>query len=337
MKSEEHLKNFDKSNDINENNKQPDEQPCAPKKRGRPRKNQEKVKITEPKKIKIGAPVKKNVEEDIILHLPLYDDDSSSEKNMFTMKDETDTQKGHKKISAILSISDESANEKCSPESTDQEMDIHQLISELKKKDVIIKKLRDAVTELKNTNHDQKIPINSTKEHKTYYHNANLIDIKDGKSIVVEHTNVACWWDTHTFDTVPVFIPDRYNNDKYYVFGCFCSFNCALAYNLNMVDDYRSQIRHSLIKKMYYNIFGSNDPIPVSPQKELLIKFGGILTIEEFRDKALLLKKGYKITLPPIIPLLPIIEEYAKDTAIIVPSKVQQYTKKSNRFTKENE
>ena len=308
-----------------------------PKRRGRPRKNQEKTKFVEPKKLKVGA-IKKSNDEDIILHLPIYDDDeeNSSEKNMFTMKNDTETQLSHatkisSKMAAILSISD-GAN---TNSDSDPEMSIQQLIAELKKKDLMIKKLRDTVSDLKNANYD--VNVSATKEYKSSYIDIRLINIKDNKSIVVEKTDIACWWDSHTFDSVPCFIPDRYYNNKYYVFGCFCSFNCALAYNLNMVNDYRAQIRHSLIRKLYHSIFGCNDDIPVSPQKELLKKFGGPLTIEEFRNKSILIKKEYKIILPPLVPLLPMIEESSRDTgSIIVPSKVQQY-KKPGKVIKEPE
>ena len=51
------------------------------------------------------------------------------------------------------------------------------------------------------------------------------------------------------------FIPEKYINGKYHVFGNFCSFGCAFAYNDNSINDYRRQIRDSLLKKLYKDIF----------------------------------------------------------------------------------
>ena len=44
-------------------------------------------------------------------------------------------------------------------------------------------------------------------------------------------TNYSCWWCCHKFQTPPCFIPLDYKNDIFYVYGNFCSFNCALSYN----------------------------------------------------------------------------------------------------------
>ena len=52
------------------------------------------------------------------------------------------------------------------------------------------------------------------------------------KGIWPEATNIKCWWCTLSFDDVPCFIPKKMRNGKYHVFGCFCSFNSAMAYNL---------------------------------------------------------------------------------------------------------
>jgi len=141
-----------------------------------------------------------------------------------------------------------------------------------------------------------------------------LIDIngKTGKPMVVDKTDIACWWCAHNFNTLPCFIPDRYFESTFYVFGCFCTYSCAMAYNLNM-DDPRKSGRISLLKTLYSQIFSSVDNIPVAPNKEVLQKFGGPKTIEEFRDTAMLCKKDLKLTLPPMIPLIPVLHEVPKD------------------------
>lgn len=294
--------------------KKPSKVYAPPKRRGRPKKNLEEEKaVSSDKKTKSNQTTKQK-EESIVLHLPVFDDDDeSSEKNNFTMMDDTET---GNKITTILSISDESSD------SDKKTVSVQQLLVEMKKKDEIIKKLGKTVSDMKTVGFDN--TVSATRESKSSLMDLKLIDVKTGKPCVKDSTNIVCWWDTCPFDTIPFFLPDKYCGTTYYVFGNFCSLNCALAYNADM-DDYRSNIRTSLIKKMHQQIFGSTECLVAAHDRELLTKFGGHLSIDEFRSKALLLKKELKIKLPPMIPLLPVVEETTRDVTIIVPSKVHQY------------
>jgi hypothetical protein len=139
-----------------------------------------------------------------------------------------------------------------------------------------------------------------------------LINLIGGNSFVCEKTHLCCWHDTEPFDNIPFFIVDKYCDGKYYVFGCFCSVECALAYNLNM-GDYRMNSRNSLTRKLAQVIFGDDINLQIAQQKELLQKFGGPLTITQFRDKNLMCKKEFKMQIPPMMPLISIIEEHNKD------------------------
>lgn len=260
-----------------------------------------------------------------------------SEKNTFTMKDDTDTYKPTK-VTSILSISDKLSDS----DQNDDNINVQNLLKEISRKDAIIKKLKEASNIINPTNqfgqsneyasYGYDGDTLSIKEVSNHHLDLKLIDIKNGKPIVIEKTNIVCWWDTCNFDTIPCFIPDKYYNNKYYVFGCFCSFNCALAYNMNM-NDYRAQTRHSLIKKLCSHLYSSTDPVIASPEREILEKFGGNITIEDFRNKSILLRKEYKLTLPPMIPLIPIIEESTRDSNIIVPAKVNQYKARGNKYS----
>ena len=48
-------------------------------------------------------------------------------------------------------------------------------------------------------------------------------------------TDICCWWCCHKCD-VPLSLPEKLYDDTFHVFGCFCSFNCAAAYNVNLND-----------------------------------------------------------------------------------------------------
>ena len=129
----------------------------------------------------------------------------------------------------------------------------------------------------------------------------------------MKKTDIVCWWDTCSFDNIPCFIPEKYYDNTFYVFGCFCSFNCALAYNLNISDHkYKVFDRHSLIQKFYSVMTGKNNIISIAPPREILKKYGGNTEIKDYRKLFNLINKKYKLKLPPIINLIPCIEEKTK-------------------------
>ena len=309
--------NLENKTEINNN---------QPKKRGRPRKNFTDITKTQDKK-KIQTDLSQ--QREIILHLPITMKSSSkksssdSDKNKFTIKDsEEDLLK-----SAILTISDNISN---SEEEGSNNEDIQDLIEQLKNKDRMIKKLRDEISMYKSSFSENY--TTGIKENKYYPMNINFIDNTNGKTIISEQTNLACWWCTYNFDNIPCFIPERYDNDKYYVFGCFCTFNCAVSYNLNM-GDYKIYDRYSLIKKLYHNIYNCDDEITMAPPREVLEKFGGPLTINEFRKNFKCCNKEYKMLMPPMIPIIPFIEERSRERSVINKNDTNKYDKRTSHIT----
>ena len=148
--------------------------------------------------------------------------------------------------------------------------------------------------------------------------NINLMSSSTGNLIVMEKTDIACWWCTHNFDTMPCFIPEKLLDNTYHVFGCFCSFNCAAAYNLQMENSYMWD-RYSLLKKLCNTIQGNNNEITIAPQREVFTKFGGVLTYEEFRKNCRTCIKEYRFIMPPMTSIVPLIEEgYTDSTKVNV-------------------
>jgi hypothetical protein len=260
----------------------------VPKKRGRPRKN---AIINQPPDTHlINKLLKKYEDDEIILHIPLYDVESS-DKSKTVSFDES------------LKSSDSSSSH------DEKNISSEELMIELKKKDLLIKKLKKSLSECHSSYDNATM---ATKDNKKHYLDLKLFNVENGKPIVVEKTDVVCWWCTYNFDTLPCFIPERYIGGKYYVFGCFCNFSCAYAYNQSL-SDYKVSIRACLLNQMYSSIFKIYTPIPIAPPRELLEKFGGELTIEQFRDNSLLVRKEYRINLPPMVPLVPIVDETIHD------------------------
>ncbi len=109
--------------------------------------------------------------------------------------------------------------------------------------------------------------------------------------------NSVCWWCCHELDknSIPVPLPIKYidciKNNGHYIpakkFKCkgiFCSFNCALSY---------SEIYHKkdncgyLLNYLYKKCCNKKGYIKKAPPKEILQKFGGMYSIEEYRQNFL--------------------------------------------------
>ena len=119
-----------------------------------------------------------------------------------------------------------------------------------------------------------------------------------------------CLWCCCAFDTPPVPLPIKLIKNKFYVEGCFCSFNCAAAYNFDKkyTDMWE---RYSLLHLLFMKTYNKKiKKIVVAPPKEVLNIFGGPLTIQEYRKNLIKNEKSYKIVKPPIISIIPKIEEH---------------------------
>ena len=124
-----------------------------------------------------------------------------------------------------------------------------------------------------------------------------------------EKTNISCWWCCHKFDNVPCALPYKYKKDKFHVKGVFCSFNCAASYNFSLNDENVFE-RYSLLNLMYKKLYYRKIiKINLAPPRESLKLFGGYLSIEEFRNNCLVNDKLFNIIEPPLISIIPKIEE----------------------------
>jgi hypothetical protein len=277
------------NNNIDDNKNKLDTQ----KKRGRPRKNlffDKSSKSSEKKEIT-------NDEKDIILHLPVF---LPKNKKTDDVSDVSDSENNDNE-ETVLSASD---NESDDNDDVNYKKLYEVLLKETKKKDEIIKNFSKDIRLEKNNTSDA---FNSDIQKDLTKHpiNMKLVDNNTGK-ILEQTPNVCCWWCTYNFDSSPCFIPEKYYEDKYYIFGCFCSFNCAASYNLNM-NDYKVMERYALLKKLYNQ--NSDKRNKLAPPKEVLEKYGGIVSIENYRKNFQTCDKEYRINLPPLVSLTHIIDE----------------------------
>lgn len=129
-------------------------------------------------------------------------------------------------------------------------------------------------------------------------------------------SNIKCLWCCHNFDSIPCALPMKYFNDIFYVFGNFCSPECAAAYNFESNDeDKELWERYTLLNYLYSIILDKpNIYIKLAPSRLSLKIFGGLLDINEFRECNNNYYQNYRIVLPPMVSIIPSIEEIKKDT-----------------------
>lgn len=175
--------------------------------------------------------------------------------------------------------------------------DIKRLLEEIRKRDELILSLKNKLG--KNTSLVKSSGIN--------YHCVQLANT-EGKVFKPEKTDMKCWWCDEHFDNIPVYMPNNYKSGVYYVFGLFCSFNCAATYNLRMLNDYKCNARYALLNNLKYSITKDDTPIKLAPERELLKSKGGLYTIERFRDGFVNMMNP-QINMPPIIPLVHVIDD----------------------------
>jgi hypothetical protein len=273
-----------------------DDNDIQKKKRGRPPISKETTKH----KTFIEEDKADKEDEELVLHLPSFDDEVTDKKNVFTMIESEQSENNNvtKKIEIKTLTEDENSSE--------YGTDVSKLIGEINKRETIIKALKENLKNYKNLNQDNLLTV--TKENKKQLINLGLISLNGNKLCIAEKSKYACWWCTYNFDSFPIFLPEKYQNNNYYVFGNFCSFSCSFAYN-DGLDDYRRNIRNALIKKLYTDIFHMDCNIKPAGPREVLEKFGGPMSIDKYRDIKQICTKNVKINIPPMIPLLSYFEE----------------------------
>lgn len=102
--------------------------------------------------------------------------------------------------------------------------------------------------------------------------------------------------------------------DYYKTDGCFCSFNCCLAFiNDNVSNPFYSESKY-LLTNMYLDIFKTPEKITPAPSWRLLKEYGGFMTIQEFRDSFLsylFIDNDFPVEqLPKVMPIGHVFEEH---------------------------
>ncbi len=173
-----------------------------------------------------------------------------------------------------------------------------------------------------------KLNYNDTSNSNIFFN----IDDYDG-NICQHNSNISdiCWNCCHNFDNMITGLPFKYVNNIFYTIGDFCSLECASRY---AYENYKDNIYEIInIINLYNNIkYNDQSKIQLALSKLTLKKFGGNLTIEEYRKN---FNNSYNVDIPIVIPININIDkcEYNKNN----PSNLKLYRKnikKTNIFDK---
>lgn len=158
---------------------------------------------------------------------------------------------------------------------------------------------------------DEKLTKKTDKKYNSNYSkNSNIVLLKD--MIMNEdwcnRTNYWCYWDCHPFENQPFGIPIKYNNGKFHVYGCFCSLECAVAYNFYANENMDNVWENFNLLNMMSNMMSYKLTLNPSISRKCLNVFGGPLTIDQFREKSIKNNK-FNILTYPMVSIVEHVEE----------------------------
>ena len=324
----------------------------APKKRGRKPKNNNEVQINDTslnnikehkkrgRKPKGGKIIttenlnKSNVisKKNIILHLKSKKENLINNKNLNNNIDNfqfSDCKINYSEInSSQINSSELNSSELNSSELNSSEVNSSQLNSSdfLINNNINNSNLNDNLNNyyINNLNSNHKNIDNNIIDNKII--DNKIIDNKiiDNKLKILSknlHFNIfnkkksACFYCTYEFDNNPIYIPKFELNGYYYVYGCFCSPECACGYLINEknISSYVKFERYQLLNFIYCKIYNYNSNIKPAPCPfHTLNKYYGNLTIQEYRQ----LLKNERLLLiidKPLINHLPELHDEVSD------------------------
>lgn len=131
-----------------------------------------------------------------------------------------------------------------------------------------------------------------------------------GTGMLPDSTDIFCWWCRHPFVSSPIGCPVKYNGDKFFVEGIFCSFQCVKAYIQDTpLDKYKES--NTLLSLLCRQIYGEHTAIRPAPSWKLLSIYGGHLSIEKFRECFNVL--SFELLVSDKVPVLQAVQEQYKE------------------------
>jgi hypothetical protein len=122
------------------------------------------------------------------------------------------------------------------------------------------------------------------------------------------NTSISCYWCCHRFENAPIGIPVNVVHDTFEVYGCFCSLECAAAYNFDN-NKHQDEMweRYNLLNLLSRRMKLEN-VVRSAPPRLSLKMFGGHLDIDAFRSFHKT-KKLVNVNFPPMTSITQQLEE----------------------------
>ena len=165
-------------------------------------------------------------------------------------------------------------------------------------------------TIINNDSQDAKILVPTPYESNSYFMNdAENISYDTNTDYQTTYSNnnnnSHCFWCCHTIESIVYSMPYNYDivNDSYFVFGSFCSLQCANAYNFSVHGSSDKVWEINSWIQMLGKRYGISNTIRPAPSKYLLKMFGGNLSIDDFREAHIKSDKTYILNIPPMISI----------------------------------
>jgi len=156
------------------------------------------------------------------------------------------------------------------------------------------------------------IKLNINENEKSIIEGYDYISEQDITNMNNTSHSELCWNCCHPFHNIIHGIPLKYIDNIFYVYGDFCSCECASRYVYENFKENKWEI-FSLINLYNKKILKSKNKVKVPLSRLSLNIFGGKLTIEEYREKFNNIGL-YELVIPQIIPINHSLESYETTT-----------------------
>lgn len=118
-----------------------------------------------------------------------------------------------------------------------------------------------------------------------------------------KESGAVCFWCCEKFAGSPCVIPTRIVDEVWQVYGNYCTPQCAMAYLMSeILDTHTRWERIALLNRLYSD--ATNGRIYPAPARETLSKFGGPISIEDYRGMCDAQRVRVDVHMPPMVSIL---------------------------------
>ena len=178
---------------------------------------------------------------------------------------------------------------------------------------------------------EEKKDLKCDKQKKIIYN--KLGELEKNMNTNNIHKKSACFWCTCDFDSPSIHIPSLLYKERYNVYGCFCSPECAASFLFNEhIDDNTKFERYQLLNYIYGKIYNYDKNIKLAPNPYYTLdKFYGNLDIQEYRQ-LLTYERLILVMDKPLTKIYPELHEDNNEFETVYDHKI--VLKKTNKIEK---